>query len=147
MNRYRYARCLRSLRYVLFFNLVAYAPYRFDEFRISWRLMHFFTQAADMHHDGIVAVKVFFLPYSLKQLLAGDNTSLILAQIPQNRKLNRGQIEHLSYRVHRWESLSMINPLKSITFTFSVTGCIFYTGAAGALTRATSSSGLNGLVI
>ena len=49
--------------------------------------MHLFAQMCNMGHDGIVAVLIIVLaPERFKKLLGGDNGSLSLAQVPDNRK-------------------------------------------------------------
>ena len=74
-------------------NFVADAPDGLNEPGIAGGLAHFFPQAADMNHNGIIAVQVFLPPHALKEPLGGDDLAPVLTEHPENVKLNGGEAQ------------------------------------------------------
>ena len=60
------------------------------------RFMELVAQAADVAHDGVVALEIFFLPDGLKKLLRRYYASLVAGEIPENLKLQRRQRDLLA---------------------------------------------------
>lgn len=134
----------------LLFNFIAYPPHRFDVFRMFRRIVHFFTQMPDMHHDGVVAArKVFFSPDLVEQLLRADDPAPVRAQEPKDRELGGGQGERLFVKgalvgiLIEHQAGERDDPL--LGFAFGA-GCIGWS-AQLRLTRAIISSGRKGLVM
>ena len=86
-------RSWRNSWLALFFNGIPYPPYGLDEFRVSGWFAHFLPQPPDVGHDSIVVLQKFLAPYRLEQFFGGNDDSLPLAEIPEDGKLDRGQLQ------------------------------------------------------
>lgn len=74
---------------LFFFNLISHSPYRFNKFWVSSGLFQLFTYSSDMHHNRIIAVKIFLTPYALKNSLGSNHSACISAKQPHNFKCKR----------------------------------------------------------
>ena len=82
--------------FFLLFNLIPHSPDGFYKARLSGRLAELFTESADVSHDRIVVIEKLFAPDGLEELFRGDDPALVLAEIPEYRKLDGRELHGLA---------------------------------------------------
>ena len=80
----------------MLFNLIPHSPDGFYKARLSGRLAELFTESADVRHDRIVVIEKLFAPDGLEELFRGDDPALVLAEIPEYRKLDGRELHGLA---------------------------------------------------
>mgnify|MGYP006917420316 CR=1 FL=1 len=60
-------------------NLISNPPYRLDEPGPAGRLFELIAKTADVGHDRVVVIQIFFPPYGLEKLLRGNHAALMFA--------------------------------------------------------------------
>ena len=79
------------LLFCLFIDLVPHAPYRFDPLGLAGQFAHFFPQAGNVCHNGIVAVQIFFAPDCFEQFFGRNHMPLAGTEIPEDLEFQRCQ--------------------------------------------------------
>ena len=78
------------------FNLVANAPYRFNDLFATGSGFDLITQVADVNHDRLCRNHGLLLPNSFKNIIRTENTVRMTGQQVQNSKFQRRQLNRIT---------------------------------------------------